>query len=105
MSDAGPRQWLRERSPRAPASLERRVDGFLQEDGSVRFSAFMEGAESALERVLGDPSIRDRESAYDLLAADALLTYACETVLSEEDPASSLEEILRRVVQVREQER
>jgi hypothetical protein len=32
-----------------------------------------------------------RESAFDLLTADALLTYACEAALEAEDPESTLQ--------------
>jgi hypothetical protein len=37
---------------------------------------------------------RIRSSAFDLLGADALLTYACEAALETRDPASTLDEIL-----------
>jgi hypothetical protein len=33
---------------------------------------------------------RVREAAFDLLTADALLTYACEAALEGEDPAAAL---------------
>jgi len=41
---------------------------------------------------------RVRESAFDLLAADALLTYACEAALESPDPEGVLGAILRRIV-------
>lgn len=37
-----------------------------------------------------------RSSAWHLLAADALLTYACEAAMESGDPARAFEEILRR---------
>jgi hypothetical protein len=41
---------------------------------------------------------RVRESAFDLLAADALITYACEAALDVEEGAAGLAEIARRLV-------
>jgi hypothetical protein len=38
----------------------------------------------------------DRTGAFDLLAADGLLTYACERALSHEDPVEALEDLARR---------
>jgi len=37
-----------------------------------------------------------RSSAWHLLAADALLTYACEAALEAAEPPRAFEEILRR---------
>ena len=39
---------------------------------------------------------RVRESAWHLLAADALLTYACEAALDGSDPPRDFEELLRK---------
>lgn len=39
---------------------------------------------------------RVRESAWHLLAADALITYACEAALNGSDPPRELEELLRK---------
>jgi hypothetical protein len=46
-----------------------------------------------LEAALARPG-RVRESAFRLLEADALLTYACEAALEAEDPAGALRRIL-----------
>jgi hypothetical protein len=37
---------------------------------------------------------RVRESAFQLLTADALVTYACEAALEADDPVASLGQIL-----------
>jgi hypothetical protein len=52
----------------------------------------------ALGSALSRPG-RDRAAAFDLLAADALVTYACEAALETPDAEASLERILRRVSQ------
>jgi len=48
----------------------------------------------ALERVRPG---RVRGSAFELLGADALLTYACEAALELEDPRGRFESLLARV--------
>ncbi len=55
----------------------------------------------ALEASLERPG-RDREGAWALLAADALLTEACEEAVARavEDPEERLEALLRRVSEV-----
>jgi hypothetical protein len=50
-------------------------------------------ARTALEESLARPG-RIRESAFQLLAADALVTYACEAALEERDPRAALRAIL-----------
>jgi len=55
--------------------------------------ALAESARRALRAAAARPG-RVRESAFDLLAADALLTYACEAALESEDPEGALDALL-----------
>jgi len=81
------REWLRTRRPEPPLDLapwleDVTVEGPLDQ---VLISA----GRSALERAMASPG-RVRETAFDLLAADALLTYACEAALEADDPEAAL---------------
>lgn len=82
MTDA--RRWVRERRPGAPPSLAAAMDrvlaGMPASGGDVPEELAAAGL-SALERVVGGPA--GRASAPTLLAADALLTYACEAAAAE----------------------
>jgi hypothetical protein len=49
-----------------------------------------------LVRALETPG-RIREAAFQLLAADAFLTYACEAMVDEEDCQAGLVDVLRRM--------
>ena len=95
-----PDVWLSARTPPVPdelrawltaddssASHEERVSltGHLVKAGLVH-----------LEEAAARPG-RDREAAYRLLAADALITYACEAASEAADVGVALEEILRWV--------
>jgi hypothetical protein len=64
--------WLAGRTPRPPDALALSVpDG----PGSVA-EQLTDAGVAALERALGE--VGERRGAFELLAADALLTYACE---------------------------
>jgi hypothetical protein len=52
--------------------------------------------EEALERALAHPG-RDRRAAFDLLAGDALITYACELLAREDDPGGRLDGLLKEL--------
>ena len=54
----------------------------------------------ALEAALA-PEGRQRAGAFDLLAADALVTRACEAAAAEPDPGAALADVLRRVARER----
>lgn len=76
MTDA--RAWLRQRLSAAPPSLRARIEGALApaaEDGVLA-----EMLSGAAERLLGEAAHGppDRATALTLLAADALVTLACE---------------------------
>lgn len=80
------RDWLTRQLAAAPPSLAERLRAAVE--GSVEGGSGAL-AEAALERLRAaalSPD-RDRETAYQLLAADALLTYACQAA-AEEGPAA-----------------
>ena len=87
------RGFLALRRPPAPGALQRwlaegPLDGEPLEGLTRRGVAELERARSAPGRV--------RASAYHLLAADALLTYACEAALDAADPSAAMEAIIRK---------
>ncbi len=87
--------WISRRQPSPPEPLR----SWLEQAGGpspVSCRALLRPALEALGRALLNPG-RIRKSAFDLLGADALLTYACEAALESPDPASALDEILRKV--------
>ncbi len=90
MTDAA--TWISRRRPRPPDPLVHWLDQ-AGVTGPAPRRALLRPAIEALERVLLNPG-RIRSSAFDLLGADALLTYACEAALETRDPASTLDEIL-----------
>jgi hypothetical protein len=82
-------EWLRARTPDAPHRLTERIEAAL---GSRRDSDSIDvgphcidAAESLLRELMSRPST-GREAALDLLAVDALVTYAFEAW--SEEPAS-----------------
>lgn len=79
--------WLRARSPEPPSQLLARIDEMLgpgAPDGPPA-DVLLGAAESEMTRLLRDGCLT-RESALDLLAVDALVTYAFEA--AAEDPAT-----------------
>jgi hypothetical protein len=58
--------------------------------------ALLEGGLAELGRARAEPG-RVRRSAFHLLAADALVTYACEAALEHADPEEALRRVLERV--------
>jgi hypothetical protein len=82
-------EWLRERSPAAPERLLARIERALGERVDVDASEAGNVCIDAAEAMLGDllrQSSTGRESALDLLAVDALVTYAFEA--ASESPGS-----------------
>lgn len=92
MSDV--RSWLAGRTPPAPAPLARWI-GKIEYGGGSVLDGLVEGGLAELDRARSAPG-RVRESAFHLLAADALLTYACEAALESPEPSERLGEILRK---------
>lgn len=80
-----------DRRPLPPADLAVRLR--LRETGAALHVALTEEARARLAEARARPG-RVRESAFRLLEADALLTYACEAALDTEDPKAVLRGIL-----------
>lgn len=116
--DAGVREWLSRRRPEIPpvflamlldedsgkgtwdqlgARSENLVGGFSPVrdlDHRQNLLADLTGAAlSALGYATANPG-RNRGAAFRLLTGDALLTYACEAALEEENPRGALKELL-----------
>ena len=85
--------FLSARRPPPPRGLR---DILMAEarDGGVA-AGLLGQAMAELELARSSPG-RVRESAWHLLAADALLTYACEAALEGSNPPGAFEEILRK---------
>jgi hypothetical protein len=81
-------EWLTARAPRPPAALRSRIDAVLGEslalDASETSDVCLRAGEGLVEALLRTNSTT-RESALDLLTADALVTYAFEA--ASEAPA------------------
>ena len=103
--------WLAERRPAPPPTLARRLEALGADDatggatadagepagegpGSVRRRLERAGL-AALDAARAAPG-RERDSAWALLMADALLTYAAEAALAEDDPDAALEAMMAR---------
>lgn len=83
------------RRPPAPPAL---ASWLLRELGGRPHSAseLMHAGRAALDRARAHPG-RRRDSAFELLGADALITRACEAALDEADPAQVLTGFIRAV--------
>lgn len=83
------RAWLRERTPPPPPRLAARIEETLgdrcEQDDAEATDLCVSAAGELLRELLARPSA-GRESALDLLAVDALVTYAFEAASRE--PAS-----------------
>lgn len=93
------RDFLATREPAPPEALARWLDGTAL-DAAEPLDALARAGLQALDAARAEPG-RVRSSAFHLLAADALLTYACEAALEAEDPASALDDLLRRAAETR----
>lgn len=90
-------EWLETRTPLPPEALKRRVraslapalDDEVEEGGTRTFEQLLAAARSLLRVVLSDEGT-DRECAHDLLAADALVTYAFELAAEEPEAVAAL---------------
>ncbi len=96
-----PIDWLAARTPPAPDELRAwwkipdEGTGPRGGVGSVPGSLVRAGLQH-LEAAVARPG-RDREAAYQLLAADALITYGCEAASEASDVRGVLREVLVRV--------
>ena len=74
-------QWLDARTPAPPPALRQRIDAALRHElrgESADLCDTCLGAAEGLVRALLGENATSRDSALDLLAADALVTYAFE---------------------------
>ena len=75
--------WLASRTPPAPAALAERVTAMTAEHGGgAPVESLLASAEAAMAALLHDGCLT-RSSALDLLAIDALVTYAFEAAADE----------------------
>ena len=86
--------WLGRRVPEVPSVFLPRLSG--RGGSPVSPDALGHLGEEALTRSLDHPG-RDREGAFDLLVADAFITYACEILCEAEDPEMGMEELLEKL--------
>lgn len=85
-------RWLAARRPWPPDELAGTLRASLSgvsESGGGRAAALSEAGRARLEEARARLG-RVRESAFHLLAADALIAYACEAALESDDPEASL---------------
>ena len=96
-----PIDWLATRTPPAPDELKAWLkipDDGAYPDGGVASvpGCLVAGGLAHLDEALARPG-RDREAAYQLLAADALITYGCEAASQVADVRGVLREVLVQV--------
>jgi hypothetical protein len=92
-----PITWLAARTPPAPDELEAWLnipDDGTELAGGVDWvpTALLKAALVHLDDAVARPG-RDREAAYQLLAADALITYGCEAASEATDVRGALVEV------------
>lgn len=86
--------WLRKRRPPAPVALGEAVGSVLRD---ARAGSMVQLTARAGRARLAEAARRPgrvRASAFALLTADALFTYACEAALESDDPVTALESLL-----------
>ena len=93
-----PIDWLATRTPPAPDELKAWLeipDDGMRPDGGVDSvpGSLLKAALVHLEDAMVRPG-RDREAAYQLLAADALITYGCEAASEATGVRGALREVL-----------
>ena len=87
------RDWLDTRRPAVPDGLKERLAA--EGEVAVSVAGLADLGIAALDRAEVARQL-DRHAAFQLLAADALLTYACEAAVDEPEVASGLHLILDR---------
>jgi hypothetical protein len=87
------RDWIVSRTPPPPSALASRIIQSLDSDADVDAAladrVCLDAAVALLERLLAPESL-GRDAAADLLAADALVTYAFEAGAAREQPLDAL---------------
>ncbi len=94
--------WLAMRTPPAPDPLKAWIEipdlGTDADGGRASVpGTLIDVGLARLEEAVGRPG-RDREAAHRLLAADALITYACEAASEVADVRGVLRKVLDRVL-------
>ncbi len=89
------RDWLAARVPPVPGDFGAWMEP-AQPEAAASPEAILAETELSLERSLA-PEGRPRGGAFDLLAADGFLTYACEAALEADDPEAALQSLLHSV--------
>jgi hypothetical protein len=84
-------RWLACRRPTAPADLAASLD--VRETGAALDADLVVAALERLAAARAELG-RVRTSAFRLLEADALITYACEAAVEGDDPEGALRRIL-----------
>lgn len=87
-------------SPEGGFDVPERLGAWIERFGGAAAAEGAEGATEAALRALREALERpgrDREGAYALLAADALLTEAAEKLLAADDPDGALRALVARV--------
>ncbi len=87
------RDWLDARRPTVPDGLKEWLA--VEDEVPVSVVGLADLGIAALDRAEVAQQL-DRHTAFQLLAADALLTYACEAAVDEPEVASGLHLILDR---------
>jgi hypothetical protein len=80
------REWLHSRTPRPPVALMARIDEQLTARHQQAMTDIPEALQTAGDRLLVDLLQRQassRDSALDLLAVDALMTYMMESAAED----------------------
>ena len=93
--------WLRERTPAPPPRLTARIDDALGARRDAPVAELPEACVAAAEELLRELLARSsagRESALDLLAVDALVTYAFEAAAGDPDSIQRRADAAARVL-------
>ena len=98
------REWVAARTPSAPPALRERVASRLGESGGAPDAEAAERCGAAGVRLVDSLISSDcsaRENAIDLLAADALVTYAIERAAeTSADFAADMDAMVARVASI-----
>ncbi len=94
MSPGDLKSWIAERQPPVPGNFGQWMEPEMG-DAPAGADALAGEALRALARAL-DPLDRPRGGAFDLLAADGFLTWACEAAIQSEDPDAALARLIER---------
>ena len=85
--------WLDEMHPSPPEGLRVRLEAdMMQSEQEASPDRLRDAARVSLEAA--SARSRDRAAAFQVLAADAWLTYACEAALEGDEPDAALERLV-----------